>query len=180
MEKVVLGIVDTPAQAERAVEELHHAGFATSEVSVVFPDRHGSHDVGFERHTKAPEGALAGATIGAVVGAALGIALGLGVLALPKLGMFVAAGPVLAALSVAAATGVVLAVVGALFGRSVPEIHAKHYAGKVRRGSVLVAVHASDRGEVRRAREVLRALAATDITATGEAAIPIRAARRGA
>jgi hypothetical protein len=178
MEKVVLGLVDTPAQAEAAAERLRAAGVAPADISLVFPDRHGSHDVGFEHHTKAPEGALAGASVGALLGAAIGVALGLGVLALPKLGIFVAAGPVLAALSVAAAVGVFLAIVGAAFGLNVPEIHAKHYAGKVRRGSILVAVHAGSRADVRRARDVLRSVAASDVTATGEAAIPIRARAR--
>lgn len=175
MEKVVLGIVDSPLAAQTTVERLHDMGFEPSEVSVLYDDRHGSHDFGFEHHTKAPEGALAGAALGGVIGAALGLAVGLGVLAVPALGALVAAGPILAALSTGAAVAMVLAVVGAIAGLSMPEIQAKHYAGKARRGSILVAAHATGAEEVIRAREVLRSVAAKDVTATGEAALPVHA-----
>lgn len=172
MEKVVLGIVDTPQQAEITVKRLEVMGFPPLDISVLFPDRRGSHDFGFEHHTKAPEGALAGAAVGAVAGAALGMAFGLGLLAVPPLGALVAAGPILAALSVAAVLALLGAVLGAIVGLTVPEIQAKHYVGKVRTGSILVGVHVNDRDELARAREVMRSVAASDVTAAGEAAIP--------
>lgn len=172
MQRVVMGIVDTPAQAEMTVRRLASAGFPTSAISVLYPDRHGEHDFGFERKTKAPEGALAGAGLGAVAGALLGIAAGVGVLVLPPLGALVASGPVLAALSGAAAGGVTLGVVGAILGSRVPEVQAKHYAGKIDRGSILVAVHAETRDAVRRASDVMKSVAASDIASTTEAAIP--------
>jgi hypothetical protein len=175
MEKVVLGIVETQAQAELTAERLQAMGFSAEEVSVVYSDRHGNHDVGFEQHTKAPEGALAGAGIGAVIGAALGMAIGLGLLFVPELGQLVAAGPVLAALCGAAVVALAGALIGAVIGSSVPEIHAKHYAGKVTTGTILVAVHVDSRDELRRAREVLRSVAASDVRTTGEAAIPANA-----
>ncbi len=175
MEKVVLGIVETPLEAETTVQRLGAVGFEPSAVSVLYDDRHGSHDFGFEHHTKAPEGALAGAALGGVIGSGLGLAIGLGLLAFPGLGALVAAGPVLAALSGAAVVAVLLAVIGAVAGLGVPEIQAKHYAGKVRRGSILVAAHASTPEAVVRAREVLRSVAANDVVSTGEAAIPVHA-----
>jgi hypothetical protein len=172
MEKVVFGIVDTPADVELTVARLLAVGFAPRALGVLFDDRHGSHDFGFEHHTKAPEGALAGAALGAVLGASVGASMGLGVLVPPGLGALVAAGPALAALSCAAAVALVLSLAGAWIGRAVPEIQAKHYAGKVRRGSILVAVHVSQREELARAREVLRSVAADAVTSTGEAALP--------
>lgn len=175
MEKVVLGIVETPLEAETTVARLGAVGFAPSDVSVLYDDRHGSHDFGFEHHTKAPEGGLAGAALGGVIGAGLGFAIGVGLLAFPGLGALVAAGPVLAALSGAAVVAMVLGVIGAIAGLRVPELQAKHYAGKVRRGSILVAAHASTPEAVARAREVLRSVAANDVVSTGEAAIPVHA-----
>jgi hypothetical protein len=171
MDKVVLGIVDTPAQAARAVERLKVIGCRPEDISVLTPDLRGAHDFGFEQKTKAPEGALAGVGVGAVLGAVLGIAVGIGVLVFPGAGAFVAAGPVLAALSGAAVVALVLALVGGLLGSGVPEIRARHYAGRVRSGSVLVAVHVARRREMKRARGVLRAIASS-VTTKREAPVP--------
>lgn len=175
MQRVVMGIVDTPAQAETTIERLRASGFAAEDVSVLFPDQRGTRDFAFEHHTKAPEGALAGAGLGAVIGGIVGIAAGVGVLVLPGLGALVAAGPVLAALSAAALLAVVFGVVGAILGARMPEIEAKHYEGKLRTGSILLGVHASSRRAAAQAREVLRSVAASDVTATSEAAVPLRA-----
>ncbi|HEY8072866.1 MAG TPA: DUF3341 domain-containing protein [Labilithrix sp.] len=171
MKKVVLGIVDTPQQAELAVQRLTSMGWAPTDVAVLFPDKRGSHDFQFERHTHASEGALTGAGLGAILGALAGVAIGLGVLALPELARLIEAGPIVSALACAAAVGVVLAVVGALFGIGAPKIVAQYYEGKVRKGSILIAAHATRRDEIRRAREVLRSVAA-DVTSSDEAAIP--------
>jgi hypothetical protein len=171
MDKVVLGIVDTPEAANVAVERLRVMGYPPSEVALLYPDKHGTHDFGFEQHSKAAEGALVGAGLGAIVGGLIGIAAGLRVLVMPGLERLTAAGPLLAALSCAAVLALVLAVVGALIGSGVPAIEAKHYAGKVRRGSILVAVHVTRRSEMRRARDVLKSIAA-DVTTTTEAPVP--------
>lgn len=175
MQKVVLGVVDTSTQSEIAVNRLQAMGFAPAEISVLFPDRRGAHDFAFEQHTKAPEGAIFGAALGVALGAMIGVAAGLGAFAVPGLGVLVAAGPVLAALAGAAVLGIVFAIVGAIAGASVPEIEAKHYTGKLLKGTILIGVHVAGRDEVRRAREVFRSVAASDIVATGEAALPVDA-----
>lgn len=175
MKRVVMGIVDTPAQAEVTVERLLAAGFANDDVSVLFPDRRGTHDFAFEHHTKAPEGALAGAGLGGVIGGIVGIAAGVGVLVVPGLGSLVAAGPLLAALSGIATGGMLAGTIGAILGARVPEIQAKHYDGKSRLGSILVAVHVETSGGLKGAREVLRSVAATDVAATTEAPVPLAA-----
>jgi hypothetical protein len=175
MAKVVLGIVDTPTQAELVAQRLSALGFAPRDVSMLFPDKQGAYDFAFERHTRAPESALAGAALGAVLGAVLGVAAGVGVLALPALASLIAAGPVLAALAGAALVGVVFAIVGAVFGLGAPKIEAKHYAGKIRTGRILIAIHATKRADVRAARDVLRGVAAGDVSVMGEAAIPAAA-----
>ncbi len=174
MKKVMLGIVDTPYQAELAVKRLESMGWTPADVAVLFPDKRGSHDFQFERRTKAPEGALAGIGLGAIIGALLGILVGVGVLVVPGLTDVVAAGPVLAALSGAAAIALVLAIIGALFGLGIPKIEAKYYAGKLKTGSILVAVHVTTREQLRRAREVFRSVAA-EVTSTSEAQVPLSA-----
>src|SRR5690606_18199998 len=141
---VVMGIVDTPQAADLTVRRLVALGFSPGDVSVLYPDRHGDRDVGFEARTKAPEGALLGAGLGAVPGALGGLAAGLlGVV--PELAALGPYGPVLLALACAALAALVLGAGGALVGASVPEIEARCYEGKTRVGSILVAAHASSR-----------------------------------
>jgi hypothetical protein len=175
MQKVVMGIVDTPTQAELTVERLHSLGVAPGDISVLYPDRRGAYDFGFERRSKAPEGALVGVVLAAIVGFALGGAAGLGLVPTAMVGVLVSAGPVLAALSAAAVAGVMGGLIGGLIGRSFPEIEARHYAGKVTRGSILVAVHAERRRDVARAREVFSSVAASDVTAASEADVDVGA-----
>jgi hypothetical protein len=175
MKKVVFGVVDTPQQAELAMTRLEALGFSPGDVSVLYPDKHGAHDFQFERKTKAADGALAGIGFGAVIGGLLGIAVGVGVLTVPWLGSAVLDGPLLLGLAFAAAVGLVLALVGALVGSASPRIEAKYYAGKLRTGSILVAVHVARRAEARRVRDVLSTVAAVDVTSMPEAAVPVGA-----
>ena len=99
MEKAVFGIAKTEDQAVNIANQLKAAGFSESDISVLFPDKTGTRDFAHEQHTKAPEGAAAGAGTGAVLGGALGWMVGIGALAIPGLGPFIAAGPVMAALA---------------------------------------------------------------------------------
>ncbi len=175
MERVVIGVVDTPMQANATLERLRDAGFGSSEISLLYPDRHGKHDFGFERRTKAPEGAVIGVVAGGVLGAALGIVSGVGLLPLPGFAILVAAGPVLALLAGAALGALLFGIVGAIAGARVPEIEARHYAGKTKHGSILVGIHTDNRSERRAAREVLRSVSASDVAVTSEAELPLSA-----
>ena len=175
MKRVVMGIVDTPAHADITIRLLTERGFSPREVSVLYPDRHGEHDFAFEAGSKAPEGALAGVALGAMIGAVIGIALGIAG-AIPELATLVQTGPLLTALGGAAIGAFVLGLVGAAFGRTLPEVQAKHYEGKVRVGTILIGVHTRSRDELRRARETLRDVAASDVHSMGEAALPLSSA----
>ena len=101
--KVVIAIVDSEIQAENAVNKLATAGILSGDISVIMPDKHGTKDVAHEHNTKAPEGAVVGGASGGVLGGALGLLAGIGALAIPGFGPFIAAGPLMAALSGAAA-----------------------------------------------------------------------------
>src|SRR6476660_4794199 len=92
------GIYSGRAGVERAVDELKAAGYRNSDISVLFPENAGTKDFAHEKNTKAPEGATAGVASGAVLGGALGWLAGIGSLAIPGLGPFIAAGPIMAAL----------------------------------------------------------------------------------
>ena len=177
MEKAVIGIVDTPEQAAAAVARLEAMGLPSSEISVLFPDRKGSHDFGFAPSSKWPEGALFGAAVGFALGAALGAAAGLGLFTVRGLELLTMAGPLLAALSGAAIGALLFANIGAVLGAAFPEIHAKHYAGKIATGGILVGVHVETADHAKNARAVLRSVEASRVRTTGEAALPHAVAR---
>jgi hypothetical protein len=167
--KAVFGIVATYEQAENLVGQLRAAGFTDNDMSVLFPDKHGSRDFAHEHGTKAPEGAIAGVGAGGAVGGTIGLLAGIGLLAIPGLGPFIAAGPILAALSGAAAGAAVGGITGALVGLGIPEVEAKQYENKVKDGNILVSVHAENGERRDRAKAVLAQNHATDICVANEA-----------
>ncbi|HLG99590.1 MAG TPA: hypothetical protein VKX49_25000 [Bryobacteraceae bacterium] len=167
--KAVFGIYASQLDAENAVHGLKLAGFRNTDVSILFPENEGTKDLALTKSTKAPEGTAAGASSGAVVGGIIGWLTGAGLLAIPGLGMFIAAGPLIAALSGLGVGGVVGGLTGALVGLGSPEYEAKRYEGRVRRGGILLSVHCDDSDWVKTARVILQQTGAEEISATSEA-----------
>jgi len=170
--RAVIGLVSTTLQAESIVDALQRADFSTRDISVLFPDKTGTRDFAHEQHTKAPEGAATGASAGGVIGGTLGLLAGIGTLAIPGLGPFIAAGPIMAALSGGAAGAAVGGITGALVGMGIPEIEAKQYAGKVQGGDILISIHVEDSDERARARSVLERGGAKEVRTMGEQSVP--------
>lgn len=170
--RAVFGIVKSYAEAEFVVQELKRVGFAQGDISALFPDQAGTRDFAHEKHTKAPEGAVAGAGTGGLAGGTLGLLAGIGALAIPGFGPLIAAGPLLAALSGAAVGAAVGGLTGALVGMGIPELEAKQYEGKIRDGNILISVHTEDGKEVDRAKDVFKRLHVNDVSSTGEAKPP--------
>lgn len=165
------GIFPSQARAETAVDALIAAGFRSDDISVLAPDQKTTHELATEKNTKAPEGATTGATTGGAVGGTLGLLAGIGALAIPGLGPFIAAGPImgaLAGLGVGAAAG---GLIGALVGMGIPEYEAKRYEGRIKDGGVLVSVHCDNSDWVGRAKDVLEQSGAEDISSAGEKAV---------
>src|SRR5438045_4994738 len=157
MSKSVFGIAITHGQAERIVEQLQAKGFAASEISVLMPDTGGTRDVGHVKATKAPEGATTGAATGGATGGVIGLLAGVGALAIPGVGPFIAAGPIMAALSGAAIGAAAGGITGALIGMGIPEYEAKRYEGKIKEGNILVSVHSEESQQTKRAKEIFEA-----------------------
>src|SRR5256714_12401042 len=172
MSKSVFGIATTQGQAERIVQQLQGQGFATSEISVLMPDTAGTRDIGHVKASKAPEGATTGAATGGVTGGVLGLLAGVGALAIPGLGPFIAAGPIMAALSGAAVGAATGGVVGGLIGLGIPEIEAKRYDEKLRKRNYLIAVHAEESEEGDRAKDIFKTVGAEKISTVSEASAP--------
>jgi hypothetical protein len=165
----VFGIYPDQLTAEDAVDTLKDTGFRSTDISVLFPDNQGSKDFAHERHTKAPEGAITGGGSGMVLGGALGWLAGIGALAIPGVGPFIAAGPVMAMLGGIGVGGAIGGIAGALIGLGIPEYEAKRYEGRIKGGGILLSVHCDDPDWARRAKNILNQTGAEDIASTGEA-----------
>ena len=141
----VFGIYSHYEAVNNAVDSLQAGGFRNTDISVLFPENEGTKDFAVQKGTKAPEGTAAGATTGAVIGGGLGWLVGIGALAIPGIGPFIAAGPIVAALAGVGVGGAVGGIAGALIGMGIPEYEAK------------------------RAKKILEDTGAEDVASTGEA-----------
>jgi len=185
----VFGIVENETQAQAAVVALESVGFASADISVLGGSADASgvvvpagveyaddptvingktREVGHTNTTKAPEGTTVGVTTGGVLGGVAGWLVGIGALAIPGVGPFVAAGPILAALSGAAIGAAAGGVAGALVGYGIPEYEANLYAGKLKEGHILIGVHAVNSDEAAAAKKALESVKAQDIKVTSE------------
>lgn len=174
----VFCIARSQDQAINIVDRLKSENFSNNDISVLLPDKSGTRDFAHEQHTKAPEGAATGGVTGGVIGGVLGWLVGIGTLAIPGVGPFIAAGPIMAALSGAAVGGAVGGITGALIGLGIPEFEAKRYESKIKSGSILISVHTEDADEAHRAKEIFKDEGAEDISSTGEST-PAKAERAG-
>jgi hypothetical protein len=170
--KSVFCIATSREQADLIVGLLKAANFSNNDISVLFPDKETTRDFAHEKNTKAPEGAAAGAGTGGVVGGALGWIVGIGALAIPGVGPFIAAGPVLAALSGAAIGAAAGGIAGGLIGLGIPELEAKRYEGKVKKGNILLSVHTENSEQITQAKDIFTTAGAQDVCVTGEASPP--------
>jgi hypothetical protein len=170
MAKAVFCIATTYEQAETIVDNLKQSGFLNNNISVLLPDNEGTRDFAHEKSTKAPEGAVTGAGTGGVLGGVLGWLAGIGSLAIPGIGPFVAAGPIMAALGGAAVGATVGGLTGALVGLGIPEYEAKQYEGKLRQGNILISVHSENSTETDKAKKIFETAGAQDIASATEKA----------
>lgn len=172
MSQSVICIATSEAHAVQIVDRLKAADFRSNDISVLLADKSGTKDFAHEQNTKAPEGATVGAGSGAILGGALGWLVGIGALAIPGVGPFIAAGPIMAALGGAAVGGTLGGITGALIGMGIPEYEAKQYEGKLRSGNALISVHSDNRAEIERAKTIFEECKAESISVTGDAAVP--------
>jgi hypothetical protein len=166
--QAVFGIFKNRTDTEHAVDSLKFADFRSSDISVLMPDRNSTQAFAHTKETKAPEGTAAGAASGAVLGGGLGWLIGIGALAIPGMGPFIAAGPIVTSLAGMGVGGALGGVAGALVGMGIPEYEAKRFEGIVKEGGILLSVHADDPEWVSKAKFILEETGATDIAASDE------------
>ena len=170
----VFCIATSRHQAEHIVEQLKAENFSNNDISALFADRGTSHDFAHEKNTKAPEGAVTGAVAGGVAVGALGWIAGIGALAIPGAGPFIAAGPIIGALSGVAIGATIGGIAGGLIGLGITELEAKRYEGKIKQGNILISVHTDNSNEISCARDIFANAGAQDICTTGEASTPAK------
>jgi hypothetical protein len=164
----VFGMYRTRQDVEQTVQTLKSSDFRNTDISVLFSESAGTKDFAHEKHTKVPEGTSAGAGTGAVIGGALGWLTGIGALAIPGVGPFIAAGPIVTLLAGIGAGGVIGGIAGALIGMGIPEYEAKRYEGRIKEGGILLSVHCDSSDWKKKALEILKQSGAEDIGSEGE------------
>jgi hypothetical protein len=168
MSKSIVGIAKSQVEVEAVVDDLQNSGVSPTDISVLIPDSGGVPDTGTVKATKAPEGATTGVVAGGLTGGTLGLLAGIGALAIPGVGPFIAAGPIMAALSGAAIGAGTGGVIGALVGLGIPELEAKVYEDRIKKGGYLVAVHVAEGYDSKNIREVLKRNNLEDISSVSE------------
>jgi hypothetical protein len=167
-DNAVFGIFETKNMVERAVDELKIQGFRNSDISVLMHNHAHSQDYAEANNTKAPEGAATGASTGILGGGILGWLAGAGVLAIPGIGPFLAAGPIMGAIAGAGIGGTIGGIAGGLIGLGIPQEDAELYEGYVREGGILLSVHVDNFDWSSRAREILESCGAQNISRINE------------
>ena len=165
----VFGLYSQISNLENGLDELKQAGFRHEDISVLFPENLGSKELTTVKATKGPEGVAAGAGSGAVLGGTLGWLVGIGALAIPGIGPFIAAGPIVAALAGLGVGSTVGGITGGLVGLGIPEFEAKRYEGRVLKGGILLSVHCDDSKWAKLAKQIIEESGGQDISSTGEA-----------
>src|ERR1044072_7276761 len=160
------GIYPNRAALEMGIQALKDANFRHEDISVLLPGNVGTKDFAHEKDSKAPEGATTGAGTGAVVGGVLGWLAGIGAIAIPGVGAFIAAGPMMGALAGAGLGGAAGGIAGALVGMGIPEYEAKRYEGRIKEGGILLSVHADNSEWTKKGKEILERTGAEDISST--------------
>ncbi|HWN82200.1 MAG TPA: hypothetical protein VNM87_08910 [Candidatus Udaeobacter sp.] len=166
MANTIFGIANSESQAANIINQLQSVGFSRDDVSVLLSNKEGTTDFAVKHETKAPEGAAAGATTGGLLGGTLGWLVGVGSLAIPGLGPFIAAGPIMAALGGAAVGAAVGGLTGGLIGLGVPEYEAKRYESRLKQGGILISVRVYDDHHKDLAKKIFENAGAEDIAAS--------------
>jgi len=164
-----MGIYPTHARLEFGVQALKEARFRSADISVLYPEEMGKPDPARDAVKKSPDGAATGASAGVLVGGALGWLAGVGRLAIPGLGLFVATGPIVAALMGASAGGALGGIMGGLVGLGLPAHEAERFRRRLLDGGTLLSVRTDNSYWTSRARDILERTGAEEILIAGDA-----------
>jgi hypothetical protein len=160
------GIFPDRMGIETVVSSLKREGFSNSDISVLFRESRGTW--GQTRPMSSVAAAAARATslsVGSCYGA-LRWLVGLSPVTIPGKGIFVAVGPVRAALESNTSNGTHGPLAGSLIGMGVPEYHAKRYESWLENRWFLLSVQFTDAQRMIKLKRILAATLAEDILFT--------------
>jgi uncharacterized membrane protein len=175
--RTVVGVFDGPNHAETALNQLKAAGFSPEQVSVVARDKGEAKEM--VESTGMGGGAATCAVAGGVLGGLGGFLLGISALAIPGIGPIVGSGILLSTLAGAGIGAAAGGLVGALTEHGIPEEDARGYEEHVRKGSILLTVHANSDEQAEEAHRILHTGRGGDVRAYGTGAAAERMARVG-
>lgn len=177
MIRTVIGTFDSFADAQEVVRDLVDEGYTARSISVLAPkastrgaeqSAEGAPDARSKgRSAQRLESAAASAAAGSVVGGAAGLVASLIWFVLPGIGQIAASGPIVVALSGAAAGAVAGGLIAALVELGVPEQHARQFSEALRRGSAMITLRC-DGTRAERAAEIMCDHGAIDIERRAE------------
>jgi len=148
---------------EALVSRLRRVAASAVDISLLVADRPGSiADTLATRLARRPT-VRAAQRAGSIAGGVVGLLAGAGILTIPGMGLFLAAGPIVAALSAAAVGAAVGGLSGVLVGMGLSEVEAQHYEDKVREGCLLLAVRARRAADLVAVRRILERARLDDI-----------------
>jgi uncharacterized membrane protein len=136
----VVGIFNERSQAERAVNEIREAGITDDKISIAAKEDQLRGEGNEDNEGAMGRNVATGATTGGSLGGLTGLLAGAGALAIPGVGPILAAGPIAAGLSGAAAGGVA----GSLVDLGVPNEQGQEYEEEIKRGGLLAVVEADN------------------------------------
>lgn len=145
-DKHIIGIFHTESEAISAINRLKTAGYQDDEISVLSKNKDSIEHIEDATNTDviSEDGkakVAGGAAVGGIIGGAGALLAELGLLAIPGVGPFLAAGPIVATLTGAIAGGAVGGIVGALVELGVDKSEAEEYEKYLNRGDILVLVN---------------------------------------
>ena len=155
------------------VEELRQRGYRSDDISLLFPDKQTNHDFSDGTHLRATDGVPNGLPNGGVVGGSLGWLTGVGSLAIPGVGPFIAAGPIMMLLSRSVRGAAMGGIATVLSEMGITDSDAKRLEGKVREGNVLILVTSDEGAEIAEILDVFSAWGAIDMSSTRETPVPV-------
>ena len=187
MPEAVYGIAKSEKLADETIRKLVEAGFESRNISALYHDsksklkktvyketdvknqeKSSKKNLELQKHAKTTSEAKEGAVAGGVIGGTIGLLMGVVALAIPGIGPFIAAGPIVAALGSSAVGGSIGAFVGALTGLGITQAEAKRYEDSLKEGGILISVHCHSKVKISRAKRIFTESKMTDIATTQE------------
>lgn len=165
MNYFIYAIATGHAHVVRTMAALAEIGIASDHVSVLVADQRASGDLAAEINANAAHGSFSGGNIGG----GIGWLAGLGALAIPGIGLFFAAGPILGFL-----TGIVVGrSLGNLHGAmieemGIPDASLAQYDAALKEGKIILSARCDDAALQQRIIETMRQLELEAVGSTPE------------